>query len=293
MATRTGGLGIGVRQGWSAWQRDLNTYCKWVSQLGYEVVDVGGGATPADLATLASHNLRVGSADLIDIGKLLSPDPAVRAALVAKNIARVRELAPLGVKAFFAIALPDAATGTRAEHHALAIEVFTPICNAAAELGSAVALEGWPGPAPHYPALACTPESCRALLRDIGEGLGINFDPSHLVRLGIDPVRFAREFAPRIVHMHAKDTLLHPDAAYEFGMYQPAIFQKPHGFGEHVWRYTIPGHGVIPWSECLKVLVAAGYRGAISVELEDEDFNGSESGEKEALTHSLAFLRSV
>jgi sugar phosphate isomerase/epimerase len=41
------------------------------------------------------------------------------------------------------------------------------------------------------------------------------------------------------------------------------------------------------------VLKDSGYRGAVSVELEDENFNGSEAGEKLALETSIAFLKSV
>ena len=33
------------------------------------------------------------------------------------------------------------------------------------------------------------------------------------------------------------------EAVYEYGLYQGIAFEKGHGFGEHVWRYTLPGHG--------------------------------------------------
>lgn len=90
--------------------------------------------------------------------------------------------------------------------------------------------------------------------------------------------------------MHGKDTELNEQALYEFGR-QSATFAKPHGFGEWTWRYTIPGHGQTRWSEVFKTLAAADYKGMVSVELEDENFNGSEASEKAGLLHSLAFLR--
>ena len=33
------------------------------------------------------------------------------------------------------------------------------------------------------------------------------------------------------------------DQLYEFGNLQPATLAKPHAWGGHHWRYTIPGHG--------------------------------------------------
>ena len=75
------------------------------------------------------------------------------------------------------------------------------------------------------------------------------------------------------------------------GLYQDSVFAGPHGFGEYVWRHTIPGQGVTRWSEILQALVATRYQGIVSVELEDENFNTDEAGEKAGLIHSLNFLR--
>ena len=57
--------------------------------------------------------------------------------------------------------------------------------------------------------------------------------------------------------------------------------------------YTLPGHGLARWSEIFSILKSSGYKGAVSVELEDENFNGSEAGEKAGLLNSLAFLKGV
>ena len=42
-----------------------------------------------------------------------------------------------------------------------------------------------------------------------------------------------------------------------------------------------------------EILRAAGYGGAVSVELEDERFNGTEAGERDGLLRSLQFLRNA
>ena len=87
--------------------------------------------------------------------------------------------------------------------------------------------------------------------------------------------------------------LLLPDAAYEYGTHQPAAFAEPHRWGGHAWRYTLPGRGNTPWTQVLQLLRESYYRGAISVELEDEAFTGDEAREKAGLVESLAFLRSI
>jgi sugar phosphate isomerase/epimerase len=244
------------------------------------------------LQTLHNAGVKIGSVDLLDFGNLLSNDAAKRKELVSKNINYVKPLGTAGVKVFFTCIIPGDPTKTRADNYKLAIETFTPIAHACAESGASLAIEGWPGNAPHFANLCCTPETYRAFINDIGRGVGINYDPSHLIRLGVDHLRFLKEFLPHVKHVHAKDTELDADALYEFGT-QGAAFAKPHGFGEWTWRYTIPGHGIARWGEIFKMLESAGYAGAVSIELEDENFNGSEQGEKAALLHSLNYLQSV
>jgi sugar phosphate isomerase/epimerase len=105
-------------------------------------------------------------------------------------------------------------------------------------------------------------------------------------------VRFLEEFVAHVPHVHTKDTELFPEAAYELGTFQGSIDEgrPPHRFGAHAWRYTIPGRGRTPWGRVFETLAANGYRGCVSVELEDEAFNGTEAGERDGLLRSLEFL---
>jgi sugar phosphate isomerase/epimerase len=49
------------------------------------------------------------------------------------------------------------------------------------------------------PTQLYTPETYRATVRECASPLhSINYDPSHLLRMGIDPIRFLKEFAPRV-----------------------------------------------------------------------------------------------
>ena len=147
----------------------------------------------------------------------------------------------------------------------------------------------WPGG--HN--IATTPRMWRRILEQWGDTIGLNFDPSHLIRMGIDPVRFIDEFAPRVVHVHGKDTEILEDDLYELGNLQPATFAKGHGFGGHHWRYTIPGHGVARWNEIIRRLVEKGYHGAISIELEDANFHQKTELEQLGIVMGAKFLTSV
>jgi len=292
MTTRSG-FPIGFRRGWSDWQKnDLKTLAAWAKQSGFDAVDLTR-ATADDIKTLASAGLRLGSVDLIDFGNLMHNDAGKRKELIAQNVAYVKEIAATGAtKNLFTVVIPGDPAKKRSENYDLMLEAYGPIAEACKNAGASLAVEGWPGGAPYFASLVCTPETVRSFLKDIGPAAGLNYDPSHLIRLGVDHVRFLKEFVPHVKHVHAKDTDVDADALYEFGT-QPATFAKPHGFGEWTWRYTLPGHGVARWGEIFKLLKSAGFNGVVSVELEDENFNGSEEGEQRALLASLAYLREV
>lgn len=291
MQTRTGQFPIAFRRGWAPWTKDLRSLAAWARDNGFEAIDLMN-LTPADVQTMTATGLRLGSVDLLDFGNLMHTDAARRNELIEKNIAYMRQLAPLGAKVFFTCVMPGDVTKPRGENYKLAVEVFKPLALAADQVGAKIAIEGWPGGAPHLANLCCTPETYRAIIRDVGgQSIGVNYDPSHLIRLGVDHVRFLREFVGHVWHVHAKDTELYPETIYELGTHQGSAFAEIHPYGEHTWRYTIPGHGCARWTEIFSILQAAGYRGLVSIELEDRDFNGSEDGEKAGLIHSRDFLR--
>ncbi|HEX8522551.1 MAG TPA: sugar phosphate isomerase/epimerase [Tepidisphaeraceae bacterium] len=292
MGTRTGNFAIGFRRASNIdWQKDLAVQAQWAKEAGFDLIDFDR-ITSQDAAVLKQWGLALGAVDLIDFPNIMHNDPGKRRELIERNVAFVKEAAGWGAKAMFTCILPGDATRKRAENYKLAIDCYAPIAEACAAAGASLAVEGYPGGPPHYPALVCNPETTRAFLKDIGKGAGLNYDPSHLIRLEIDHIRFLKEFAPHVKHVHGKDTDVNEEARYEFGT-QGAAFQEPHRWGQWIWRYTIPGHGVARWGDIFRILKDAGFRGAVSVELEDENFNGTEEGEKHALLHSLDYLRSV
>jgi sugar phosphate isomerase/epimerase len=281
--TRTGGFTVGFRRGWSDWQKDLGAVVAWAKANGFGALDVGNDGDVAAKA-VAAAGLTVGSVDLKDWSGMLSPDRGKRDAAVQRNAAYVKACGPVN---HFVVMLPEDPARPRAENFGYMTESFNALAPAFTAAGARLAVEGWPGPG----ALCCTPEGYRAFFKECpSPAYGINYDASHLIRMGIDPVRFLREFAPRVFHVHGKDTELFGDALYEYGHEQPPTFAKGHGFGASVWRYTIPGHGATPWPQVLAILKGAGYAGCVCVELEDEHFNGTEAGEQRGLVLGRRFL---
>jgi len=285
--TRTGGFPIGFRSWGKGWQKALSDTVAFAKDHGFESIDTGP-LGPEELSKIPGSGLRIGSVDLLKWPELASPDAGQRQAAAQANIRLIQDAVPHGVKNFFAVAIPLDPGAARKENFSRVVDGYGRVCEAAASLGARVVLEGWPGR--DNSSIGCTPSDVRAVLKEIPRGSGINFDPSHLIRMGIDPVRFLDEFAPRVFHVHGKDTEIMDEDLYEHGNLQEATFSVKHVHGGFSWRYTIPGHGRARWGRMLSQLKAAGYDGIVSIELEDEDFNGSEEGEKRGLIAARAFL---
>ena len=88
--------------------------------------------------------------------------------------------------------------------------------------------------------------------------LGLEFDPSHLVRQYIDQVKAAWDFKDRILGVHAKDTEIIEPVLQQVGIH-----------GKGWWRYRIPGQGLIDWPKFINVLMQARFSGGVAVEHED------------------------
>jgi sugar phosphate isomerase/epimerase len=183
--------------------------------------------------------------------------------------------------------LPEKPELPRAANFGFMVESFSALAPTLEACGARLVIEGWPGPG----ALCCTPEGFRRFFAACpSTSMGINYDPSHLIRMGIDPLRFLREFVDRVGHVHGKDTELFPERLYELGSEQPPTFAEAFGFGGNGWRYAIPGHGVMNWGAAFRILSENGYAGCVCIELEDEDFNGTEYGEKSGLQLGARYL---
>ncbi len=123
-------------------------------------------------------------------------------------------------------------------------------------------------PYPESPNIATSPVGFEALFKAFGDTpyVGLQYDPSHLVRQFMDPIQTARDFADKIRDVHLKDTeILWP--VLRAGGINPVN-------NAHWWRYRIPGMGSINWREFFTVLQDLGYSGAMSIEQEDPLYGG-------------------
>ncbi len=288
--TRTGSFPIGIRQrgGWMATPGMID----FARKNDFGVVDVAPGTLEA-IQAVTKAGLGIGSADLPQPwSDLASADKTKRRDAAQKQAQFVNDAAKLGVRNFFFVALPEEDGRPRDESFRYLADSLGLIAEAVKSADVRLCIEGWPGGAPLFPSIVCTPETYRALFRELpSPTLAVNYDPSHLVRMGIDPVRFLDEFMPRVGHVHAKDTEIRPDDLYTYGHLQQPTFLKTRKYGGTFWRYTIPGHGQCPWLDILSRLEAGGYRGAVSIELEDANFFGEEAAEQRGFVASRDFLR--
>ncbi|MGC8787058.1 MAG: sugar phosphate isomerase/epimerase family protein, partial [Anaerolineae bacterium] len=96
------------------------------------------------------------------------------------------------------------------------------------------------------------------------ETLGFNFDPSHLVWQGVDPVVFIQAFGKRIYHVHVKDVYVKLDG-------RSGILGSHLKFGDprRGWNFVSLGHGDVDFDKITRVLNWVGYQGPLSVEWED------------------------
>ena len=283
--TRTGKFTIGFRR-FGGWQKELAPLIAWAKENRFGAIDLGRDGDSTSAQVIAA-GLKIGSVDLLEWQGLISPDAAKRAAAVEKNNAFIETCAKAGARNFFVVMLPENQALPRLENFVYMVEGFSKLVPVLEKTGTHIVIEGWPGPG----ALCCTPETLRAFFEKVpSKSMGVNYDPSHLLRMGIDPLRFLREFVSRVHHVHAKDTEFQPERLYELGGEQPPTFAPGIKWGGAHWRYTLPGHGVVRWSDTFKILADAGYKGCVSVELEDMNFNGAEETEKTGLILSRSYL---
>ena len=106
---------------------------------------------------------------------------------------------------------------------------------------------------------------------------GFNFDPSHLIWQGLDPVEFIRAFGDRIYHVHMKDAIVKLDGA-------AGILASHLNFGDarRGWDFRSLGRGKVDFEGIIRALNDVGYTGPLSVEWEDSGMD-REHGAKEAL----------
>ncbi|UXN23302.1 sugar phosphate isomerase/epimerase [Curtobacterium flaccumfaciens] len=123
-----------------------------------------------------------------------------------------------------------------------------------------------------------------------GLGFGLNWDPSHLTWIGIDPVETILPFAEHIVHAQAKDLELFPERRNEYGFFGK-VDKGDDPWDMGWWRFRVPGRGVVDWPRVVDRLYEAGFDGTLSVEHEDPLWGGTDDRVLEGLRIAHRTLR--
>ncbi len=130
-------------------------------------------------------------------------------------------------------------------------------------------------------------ESLMKLRKAVGPEIGANFDPSHLIWQGMDPVACIREMGDAIFHFHAKDTKIDKLNTMVNGV----LDTKSYGDEIHrSWIFRSVGYGndYSYWKDMISALRMVGYDYAISIEHED-----SLMSQNEGLSKAVSFLKDV
>ena len=289
--TRTGGFPIGLRLTGEFAKAPTAETAAWVKAQGFGAVDIYADAL-ATVPVWQKAGLEIGTMDLFgpEWQGMLSADASKRKATVALGLKNIRAAAAAGVKKFFIVMLAEDEKLPRKETFGYMVETYGQFRDVLKETKTQLSIEGWPGCNAH----CCNPESYRAFLKEMNSPqYGINYDPSHLIRMGIDPVRFIEEFASQVVHVHGKDTFIDAERLYDIGTEQAGVFAQGLPWGGYFWRYTIPGAGRAPWTKIFTILKNAKFNGCVSIELEDVNYNGTLDGERKGFVASRDFLQSV
>lgn len=274
-------------------QRSLSEVAEWAAAEGFEALEVAmwprGYAGPFTASHIDAATLDGPAADAIrtqmqELGlhisslgyyvNLLGPDEQARAA--------AHEYLWSCIDAAARLSVPTVGTfigrhpgRTVRENIADAERLLPRFVDHAAECGVKLVvencvMEGWHPDG--YPGnLAYSPELWEWVC---SLGFGLNWDPSHLCWIGVDPVATIGPWAEHIVHVQAKDIELQPDRRQRFGVFGPAR-DRADPWDNGWWRYRVPGLGDLDWRRIIDRLSEFGYGGVISIEHEDPVWTGS------------------
>lgn len=167
-------------------------------------------------------------------------------------------------------------------------QVWRPLVTHAESLGVRIGIENcpmlfsddeWPG----GKNLATSPAIWRQMFEKIpSPSLGLNYDPSHMIWQQMDYLKPIREFASRLVHVHAKDVRVDRQRLDDVGILAtPLQYHTP----------KLPGLGDVDWGKFVSVLTDSGYRGPVCVEVEDRAYEDTLERRKASLRQSHTYLR--
>jgi len=275
-------------------KQSLGDIAAYAEHAGYEALEVAAWpalgdrpftATHLDVADLSQagadqvralferHSLTLSSLAFYDNN--LHPDLDQRRAINDHVLACIDAAALLGCPTVGTFVGRDPSRSV-AENLADAEKVFAPLVDRAGEKGVKLliencVMEGWHPDG--YPGnLAYSPELWEWMF---SIGLYLNYDPSHLVWMGIDPVAALKPYVDKVAHAQAKDIQVFPELRNRYG-YPGKAVNRPDPWDVGWWRYRVPGLGDVDWRRVVDTLYEGGFDGVLSVEHEDPVWGGTE-----------------
>ena len=123
------------------------------------------------------------------------------------------------------------------------------------------------------------PETLLKLRKAVGPVIGCNFDPSHIIWQGMDPVAAIRELEGAIYHCHAKDTKID-----KYNTAKNGVLDTKH-YGDEIhrsWVFRSVGYGndMQYWRDMISNLRLTGYDYVLSIEHEDSVMSIDEGCDK-------------
>ncbi len=167
------------------------------------------------------------------------------------------------------------------------LETWKPLVQFAAGHGIRIGIENcpmlfskdeWPG----GKNIATSPKIWRRLFNDLGDNIGLNYDPSHMVWQHMDYLAPMREFKDRLFHVHAKDVRIDREKLDQVGILaHPSEYHTP----------KLPSLGDVHWGKFFSTLTDTGYQGPICVEVEDRAYEATLDLRQSSLIQSHTYLR--
>lgn len=253
---------------------DLHTIAQFAAENGFSALEVGPGF-PLDEAVFRSAMQIVDINNFSYARNFIDDDQEKASAERDELHRRMRFASRLGVKKFVfstgisrRLSVPESSGMDPMLSLAPVIDFLHETLELAEKLDLAMLLEN----CPMYRNIATSPVMWQAIFERIPDPhLGLCYDPSHFVWQMIDVYQPIREFAPKIMHIHLKDTLLDRAVLNRVGILHNVGSERGH-YPNQWWRHTIVGGGEIDWKLFKQELDRIEYQGSYSFEMEDHQY---------------------
>ncbi|UOQ45797.1 sugar phosphate isomerase/epimerase [Halobacillus salinarum] len=225
---------------------DLATAVEYIKFSGYQGIEL------ASIENMAVHlNDRAGDGELREIRKLVEDAGlefyCVEAAtdiLVPENRERTKRVFERAAK----LGIPMVTSGSAGESDneektEASLRAIEELAQAAGDAGIKYALKL------HYGQSIYNTKTAQRLVEEVTQpALGLNFDATHVGRVGDDPVQAIEALQDHIIHTHIRDTFI-----------EQLKIAAP--------EYQIAGRGTVPLNEVVNKMVETGYQGATVLEI--------------------------